>query len=55
MRAAMKAAGEVLAALREEGTQRRLLDRMQSRAELYDLIGYREWEARDTAYFGGGK
>lgn len=52
-RAAMKAAEETLLALREEGTQRGRLHRMQTRDELYDLIGYREWEARDRAYFGG--
>jgi methylisocitrate lyase len=50
-RAAMNAAREVLETLRERGTQRGLLDRMQSRAELYDLLGYKEWEARDSAYF----
>ena len=53
MRAAMKAAHEVLATLRAEGTQRGLIDRMQTRGELYDLIGYQEWEARDAAYFSG--
>jgi methylisocitrate lyase len=53
LRAAMKAANEVLATLRAEGTQRTLLERMQSRAELYDLLGYSEWEARDAAYFSG--
>ncbi len=53
MRAAMKAAYEVLATLRAEGTQRGLIDRMQTRGELYDLIGYQEWEARDAAYFSG--
>jgi methylisocitrate lyase len=53
LRAAMKAANEVLTALRAEGTQRGLVDRMQTRAELYDLIGYHEWEARDAAYFSG--
>jgi hypothetical protein len=26
---------------------------MQSRAELYDLLGYEDWEARDRSYFGG--
>jgi methylisocitrate lyase len=51
-RAAMKAATEVLATLREHGTQRGLLEKMQTRAELYDLLGYDEWEARDAAYFG---
>jgi methylisocitrate lyase len=53
MRAAMKAANEVLATLRAEGTQRGLIDRMQTRGELYELIGYQEWEARDAAYFSG--
>jgi methylisocitrate lyase len=50
-RAAMKAAAEVLSSLRDHGTQRSLLDKMQTRAELYDLLGYRDWEARDQAYF----
>lgn len=52
-RAAMKAAERTLAALRDLGTQRGEVDRMQSRAELYDLLGYDDWEARDRAYFGG--
>jgi methylisocitrate lyase len=52
-RAAMNAANEVLATLRDQGTQRGLLDRMQSRAELYDLLGYKEWEVRDQRYFAG--
>jgi methylisocitrate lyase len=50
-RAAMRAAEETLRALRDEGTQRGQLDRMQSRAELYDLLGYTDWEERDRAYF----
>jgi methylisocitrate lyase len=53
-RAAMRAAEETLSALREHGTQRDLLDRMQSRAELYDLLGYSDWERRDRAYFTAG-
>ncbi len=51
-RAAMKAAEETLMALRDHGTQRGQLDRMQTRAELYDLLGYSDWEARDRSYFG---
>jgi methylisocitrate lyase len=51
MRAAMYAAEQTLRALRDQGSQRELLDRMQSRAELYDLLGYTDWEARDRAYF----
>jgi methylisocitrate lyase len=50
-RAAMKAAETTLLALRESGTQRGLLDRFQTRAELYDLLGYDGWEARDRSYF----
>ena len=53
-RAAMKAAEETLIYLRDHGTQRDLLGRMQTRAELYDLLGYAEWEARDRSYFGEG-
>jgi methylisocitrate lyase len=51
-RAAMKAVEETLAHLRDHGNQRQLLGRMQTRAELYDLLGYAEWEARDREYFG---
>jgi methylisocitrate lyase len=51
LRAAMHAVRETLVHLRDHGSQRALLGRMQSRAELYDLLGYTEWEARDRAYF----
>jgi methylisocitrate lyase len=54
LRVAMRAAEQCLIALRDTGTQRELLDQMQSRAELYDLLGYRDWEARDRAYFFQG-
>ncbi|MFO0910744.1 MAG: methylisocitrate lyase [Isosphaeraceae bacterium] len=50
-RAAMKAAEATLRGLREAGTQVPLLSQFQTRAELYDLIGYRDWEARDRLYF----
>lgn len=39
-RIAMKAMEQVLAELRAKGTQKGLLDRMQTRQELYDLLGY---------------
>jgi len=51
-RSAMRAAEETLRGLRDAGTQRGTLDRMQTRAELYDLIGYTGYEDRDRAYFG---
>ena len=50
-RAAMHAAEAALTQLLDLGTQGGLLDRMQSRADLYDLLGYREWEERDKGYF----
>jgi methylisocitrate lyase len=50
-RAAMRAAEQTLIVLREQGTQRYLIDRMQTRAELYDLLGYTHWETRDRDYF----
>ena len=53
-RAAMRAAEETLRELRDQGTQRGTLDRMQTRAELYDLLGYNDWEERDRAYFTRG-
>jgi methylisocitrate lyase len=39
-RIAMKAALEALRTLRQERSMRSLLDRMQTRTELYDLLGY---------------
>lgn len=50
-RAAMHAAEQTLTTLREQGTQQPLLDRMQTRDRLYDLLGYTDWEARDRTYF----
>jgi methylisocitrate lyase len=54
MRAAMRAAEQALVMLRARGTQRDLLESMQTRAELYELLGYSEWEERDSAYFQSG-
>ena len=53
LRTAMKAMEAVLLEIDSEGTQRNLLDLMQSRQELYDLLGYSDYEARDRAYFSG--
>jgi methylisocitrate lyase len=39
-RAMSAAARDTYAALRRDGTQKALLDRMQTRAELYDVLGY---------------
>jgi methylisocitrate lyase len=51
-RVAMKAVEAALAVLSTEGTQESLLDLMQTREELYDLINYSDFEARDRAHFG---
>ena len=52
-RSAMKAAEETLIALKEQGHQRNRIAGMLTRAELYDRLGYTDYEARDRAYFGG--
>lgn len=51
LRIAMKAVDTALTILAEDGTQRELLDLMQTRQELYDLIDYQAYEVRDRAYF----
>ncbi len=53
LRTAMKAVEAALAVIATEGTQAELLDLMQSRQELYDLLGYSDYEARDREYFPG--
>lgn len=52
LRLAMKSVQESLERLSREGTQKALLDRMQTRTELYDLLDYRGFEERDRSYFG---
>jgi len=51
LRIAMKAMETLLAVLDAEGTQIEMLDLMQTREELYELIGYDDYEARDRAFF----
>jgi methylisocitrate lyase len=50
-RAAMKAADDVYADLAQHGHQRNSVPRMQTRAELYDVLGYTGYESRDKGYF----
>ena len=52
LRIAMKGVEAALALLADEGTQAGMLDIMQTRQELYDLLGYADYEARDRRYFG---
>jgi methylisocitrate lyase len=43
-RAMARAAEEVYRALRKDGTQKAVVDRMQTRMELYEVLGYHEYE-----------
>ena len=43
-RAMSKAAENVYRSLREEGTQKSVIDTMQTRDELYDVLGYHDYE-----------
>ena len=51
LRVAMKAVEAALVTVACDGTQAELLDLMQTRQELYDMLGYEDYEARDRAYF----
>jgi methylisocitrate lyase len=52
LRAALKAAQDVLADVASKGHQRDRTSDMMSRRELYELLEYEGYEARDRAYFG---
>jgi methylisocitrate lyase len=54
-RAMSKAAEAVYGALRREGTQKSVVDRMQTRAELYHVLGYHEYERKLDELFGSSK
>lgn len=54
-RAANKAAENVYNAIRTEGHQQNVIDTMQTRAELYDRIGYHAFEQKLDALFAAGK
>jgi methylisocitrate lyase len=51
LRISMKAVETALAILAADGSQRELLDLMQTRQELYDLIDYNMYESRDREFF----
>jgi methylisocitrate lyase len=50
-RVAMKAAEETLAELQRSGHQKNAIERMMSRAELYDVLDYKGYEERDRRFF----
>ena len=54
-RAANRAAENVYNAIRTEGHQQNVIDTMQTRAELYDRIGYHAFEQKLDALFAAGK
>jgi methylisocitrate lyase len=45
-RAMSQAALAVYATIRQDGSQRAVVDRMQTRAELYDVLGYQAYEQK---------
>jgi methylisocitrate lyase len=51
-RAMNKAAEEVYRELLTQGTQKGLLTKMQTREELYDYLGYHEFEKKLDSLFG---
>ena len=51
LRLAMKAVEDGLKQIHKEGTQSALLDKMQTRAQLYELIRYEEYNAFDSNIF----
>jgi methylisocitrate lyase len=53
-RAMSNAALAVYGALRKEGTQKSVMDLMQTRTQLYDVLGYNEYEKKLDELFGSG-
>jgi methylisocitrate lyase len=53
-RAMSRAAEAVYGAIRRDGTQKSLIDRMQTRTELYEVLGYHDYERKLDELFGGG-
>ena len=54
-RAMSAAAVKVYTTLRQQGTQQDVLDIMQTRAELYEVLGYHAYEQKLDALFGKGQ
>jgi methylisocitrate lyase len=51
-RAAARATTLVYGAIRKQGTQQGVVDSMQTRAELYDVLGYHQYEKKLDQLFG---
>lgn len=52
LRIALKAIEELFAGIAKSGHQRDFLDKMLTRADLYQLLNYSGFEERDRSYFG---
>lgn len=52
LRIALLSSRAALQAIKQQGHQRDLISQMLTRQELYDLLGYTGYEARDQSYFG---
>ena len=55
LRVAAKAHDELYASIRAEGGTKNMLERMQTRAELYDRIDYHSYEQKLDALFAANK
>ena len=51
-RAMSRAAEKVYGTIRSHGTQKAVVDAMQTRAELYEVLGYHEYEQKLDDLFG---
>ncbi len=51
LRVAAKSVQTALKTLREQGTQRSLLPQMQTRAELYQVLNYEDYQSQDRRFF----
>ena len=49
LRVAAKAQEELLAAIKRDGGTKSMIDRMQTREELYETISYHDYEALDAS------
>jgi methylisocitrate lyase len=54
-RAMNKAALHFYETVRRDGTQKHIIDRLQTREELYDFLDYHAYEQKLDALFAGGK
>jgi len=54
-RAMSRAAEQAYAAIRKDGTQRAVIDRMQTRDELYAVLGYHDYERKLDELFSRGR